>query len=176
MAKPRKRSVPSAAPAPEPGAREPEVPAAAMPAEPEPVEPPPSIPERAVAEEPVAALPAPRSELPAGDEPDGPAEGRVYSAVFGRVWVAALAAVQAMSRWTAQGSDPVRGEILVEVRALLGKGTRRARVRVALDELGLTRVEAAFVNESGRRTDDGGRRQFNGFYRKLEAALRRGGR
>jgi hypothetical protein len=106
-------------------------------------------------------------------EPEPAAEGRAYGAVFGRVWVAALAAVRAMSRWTAQSTDPVRGEILVEVRALFGSGTRRARVRIALDDLGLTRVDAAFVNEAGDRADDVGQRQVNGFYRRLEAALRR---
>jgi hypothetical protein len=118
----------------------------------------------------------PPASAPPVSAPPAAAIGRVYGAVFGRVWIAALAAVRGMGRWTASSTDPVRGEILVDVRALLGSGTRRARVRIALDEVGLTRVDAAFFTDAGERAEEVGQRQVAGFYRNLEAVLRRDGR
>jgi len=102
----------------------------------------------------------------------GPTE-RVYAVAFGRVWLAALAAVAAMGRWTVTATDPVRGEILVEVRAMFGKTTRPARVRIALDQLGLTRVDATFLTASGAPADGVELGQIARFHRHLETWLRR---
>jgi hypothetical protein len=104
--------------------------------------------------------------------PPGPTE-RVYAVVFGRVWLAALGAVAAMGRWTVTASDPVRGEILVEARGVMSKNTRPARVRIVLDGLGLTRVDATFLTESGAPAEGVEPRQIARFHRKLETLLRR---
>ena len=105
----------------------------------------------------------------------GPHE-RVYAVVFGRVWLAALAAVSAMSRWSAVATDPVRGEIRVEVGSMLRKTTRPARVTVVLDDMGLTRVDAAFLHEGGARAEGVETGQIARFHRRLETLLRRDSR
>ena len=105
----------------------------------------------------------------------GPQE-RVYAVAFGRVWRAALAAVSAMSRWSAVANDPVRGEIQVEVGSMLRKKTRPARITLALDEMGLTRVDAAFLNERGGRAEGVEPGQIARFHRRLETLLRRDSR
>lgn len=133
------------------------------------------------AEEPEAAAVSSTAELagPAGDggqrrpyaEPSR--TERVYAVAFGRVWVAAIAAAAAMGRWTVTSSDPVRGEITVEARSLLSKTTRAARVLIALDDLGLTRVDAAFLAPSGEPDEGAEARQIRRFHQHLEALLRR---
>jgi hypothetical protein len=105
----------------------------------------------------------------------GPNE-RVYAVVFGRVWLAALGAVSGTRRWTVTATDPVRGEILVEARGLLSKRTRPARITIALDPLGLTRVDATFLRESGGRAEEVEPRQIARFFRRLESLLRRDSR
>ena len=102
----------------------------------------------------------------------GPSE-RVYAVAFGRVWQAALAAARLMGRWTVMDTDPVRGVISVEVGGLLRKRTRPARVRLLLDDFGLTRVEATFLGESGEPAHGVERRQVARFHRQLEGLLRR---
>ena len=111
---------------------------------------------------------------PAFAEP-GPNQ-RVYAVAFGRVWLAALGAVSAMRRWTVTATDPVGGEILVETRALVGKRTRPVRITVALDHLGLTRVDATFPRESGGPAVEVEPRQIARFFRRLESLLRRDSR
>jgi hypothetical protein len=111
---------------------------------------------------------------PAFAEP-GPNE-RIYAAAFGRVWLAALGAVSAMGRWTATATNPARGEILVEARGVLSKRTRPARITIALDHFGLTRVDATFLHESGARAEEIAPRQIARFYRRLEGLLRRDSR
>ena len=98
---------------------------------------------------------------------------RVYAVAFGRVWLAALGAVSAMGRWTATATNPASGEIQVEARGVLGKRTRPARITIALDDFGLTRVDATFLHETGRPADDVAPRQIARFYRRLEGLLKR---
>jgi hypothetical protein len=125
-------------------------------------------------DQPAPGLPEPRPETGAGTPhlaESGPTE-RVYAVAFDRVWLAALEAVAAMGRWTVTGSDPVRGEILVETRGLIRKTTRPARVRLALDPLGLTRVDATFLADSGDPAAELQPRQIARFHRLLETRLR----
>ena len=125
-------------------------------------------------EEPAAGVDAARPEAATGTSPftePGPSE-RVYAVAFGRVWLAALAAA-AMGRWTVTASDPVRGEILAEVRGLIRRTTRPARVRIVLDRMGLTRVDATFLTESGDPAENAEPRQIASFHRQLETRLRR---
>jgi hypothetical protein len=92
------------------------------------------------------------------------------------VWRAALAAVSAMGRWSATATDPVRGEIQVEARGLLSKTPRPVRISIGLDDLGLTRVHAAFLTGSGERAEGLEPRQIDRFHRQLETLLRRDSR
>jgi hypothetical protein len=98
---------------------------------------------------------------------------RVYAVAFGRVWVAALGAVAAMRHWTVTAADPHSGVIAVDVRGVLRRTTRPARIRLALDALGLTRVDASFLSESGGHLETAEPRQIARFHRHLEALLRR---
>ena len=102
---------------------------------------------------------------------------RVYAVVFGRVWLAALGAASATRRWSVASTDPVRGEILVEARALFGRKTRPVRVTVLLDEVGLTRVHASYLKDAAAAPGEGPEpRQLARFHRRLEALLRRDSR
>ena len=105
----------------------------------------------------------------------GPNE-RVYAVDFGRVWRAALGAVSATGRWTATTTNPVRGEILVEARGVLSKRTRPARITIALDDFGLTRVDTTVLHASGGRAEEVAPRQIARFYRRLEGLLKRDSR
>ncbi|MBW3629057.1 MAG: hypothetical protein KY464_07135 [Gemmatimonadetes bacterium] len=98
---------------------------------------------------------------------------RVYAVAFGRVWLAALAAAAAMSRWTVTSTNSVRGEISIETRGLLSKTTQAARVLIALDDVGLTRVDAVFLGPSGEPAEGAEARQIDRFHQHLEALLRR---
>ena len=120
------------------------------------------------------ARPAPESAPP----PESPARvvrapapargaGRAYTVAYGQVWDAAVAVIQQMDRWSVVSSDPVRGEILLQIRGLVRRAPRSARVAVWLDELGLTRLEAVIL-------DSGGAGPMNRFYRQVERRLASG--
>lgn len=114
--------------------------------------------------------PAPQPVPSDREAPTGPA----YGVSFGRVWRAALDVVRETERWRLVNSDPVRGEIAAEIRPLLRGAPRAARIVVALDDLGLTRVAASLPEE--RRVEGAAPpRQIAGFYRRLERILARGG-
>src|SRR5215218_732393 len=119
-----------------------------------------------------APPPAETAEAPVRN-PEPSSTERVYAVAFGRVWLAALGAVAAMRHWTLTAADPHSGVITVDVRGLLRKTPRPARIRLALDALGLTRVDATFLSESGGRLETAEPRQIARFHRRLEALLRR---
>ena len=128
----------------------------------------------AVTVPPSSAVPQPTGGAAVGTpyaEP-GPTE-RVYAVAFGRVWRAALAATGAMSRWTVTSSNSVRGEISIAARGLLSKNTRSARVVIALDRVGLTRVDAVFLGPAGEPAEGVEARQIERFHRQVETLLRR---
>ena len=106
------------------------------------------------------------------DLPDvPPVQTRVYGAVFGRVWIAAMAAVRAIPRWTVQKSDPMRGHISIEARAGWLRPARTGEITISLDDLGLTRVGAAFAGPAGEADPALNRRQIERFFKLLERAL-----
>ena len=115
---------------------------------------------------PVPARPAPPVAPPLPRPPTG--AGRAYTVAFGRVWRAAQGVIEQNQQWTVVSSDPVRGEILVQIRGLIRRTPRSARIALWLDEVGLTRVEAAVL-------DSGGTAPIARFYRRLERALAAGG-
>ena len=110
----------------------------------------------------------------AADARASEAIGRPYAVIFGRVWIAAHSAARGMPRWVEERSDPARGEILGTTRGLFRRTPQRVRIRIFLDDLGLTRVDAAPLEESGAPDRGKAPREIRGFYRQLEALLRAG--
>ena len=90
--------------------------------------------------------------------------GRAYTVAFGRVWAAAVSVIEQTERWSVVSSDPVRGEILLQIRGLVRRTPRSARIAVWLDEVGLTRLEAVVLDSRGT----GPMRRF---YRQVEKRL-----
>jgi len=103
-------------------------------------------------------------------EPSGPTR-RVYGEVFGAVWLAALAVCGRFPRWSVTEKDPARGEIGVLAGRRWGRAPRAGGIRVSLDEVGLTRVEVAFVGDRGEPDPRANRREVRRFFRLLDRAL-----
>ena len=96
---------------------------------------------------------------------------RVYGAVFGRVWIAAMAAVRSIPRWTVLKSDTAQGNISIESRPGWFGPARTGEITISLDDLGLTRVAAAFEGSTGGADPAVNRRQIRRFFKLLERAL-----
>lgn len=97
---------------------------------------------------------------------------RTYTEVFGRVWTAAVAAAGGTRRWSVVERDPTRGTLEAEVRGVVSRTPRRVRVTISLDELGLTRVDAGFVQSGGGASPSP--RTILRFLRRLDRELTSG--
>jgi uncharacterized protein (DUF1499 family) len=75
--------------------------------------------------------------------------GRVYAVPFARVWDAALEVARGRPRWEVKDADARTGEIVAEARSRLWRFIDDVRVRVTLDEAGMTRVDVSSASRAG---------------------------
>jgi len=105
-----------------------------------------------------------------GGPPDG-VEQRLYAVPFSRVWQAALALLGSGHGWAVTEADSRHGSLLAERRSMLRRRPRRFYLSISLDPLGLTRVDAAFVDADGTPTGRAGARRAEQILRRLDRAL-----
>ena len=101
---------------------------------------------------------------------DGP-DGRVYKVPFARVWDELLSDIASYSRWTLDHRDEELGIITVSCRSLLFRFVDDMTIWVALDDNGLTRVQALSRSRVGRGDFGVNRRRIEGLLARLDAAV-----
>ncbi|MDX1577951.1 MAG: DUF1499 domain-containing protein [Gemmatimonadota bacterium] len=101
----------------------------------------------------------------------GPPEGRVYQVPFAQVWDEILARVEAKGRWELRHRDEELGLITVACRSLVFRFIDDLTVWVALDEDGLTRVDALSRARKGRGDLGVNRRRIERLLRGLDEAF-----
>jgi hypothetical protein len=97
--------------------------------------------------------------------------GRTYALPYRRVWAAALQVTGASRGWTVVAADPQAGEIQAEARTRLWRWVDDVFIRVALDPLGLTRVDLRSRSRSGSGDLGANARRIGRFVRALDRAL-----
>lgn len=100
-------------------------------------------------------------------DPEPP--GSTYTAVFHDVWVAAIAAVEALRGWSITSSDSRAGTIDLVTADRLGRSPAPARLHLSLDEVGLTRLEIRAAAPGARGTRD--RRRARRLLARIERHL-----
>lgn len=98
-------------------------------------------------------------------------DGRVYQIPFARVWDELLSDIRAHSRWTLDHKDEELGIITVSCRSLVFRLVDDMTIWVALDDNGLTRVEALSRSRVGRGDFGVNRRRIEGLLERLDAAV-----
>lgn len=98
-------------------------------------------------------------------------EGRVYQVAFARVWDELLADISAHSSWTLDHKDEELGIMTVSCRSLVLRFIDDMTIWVALDDNGLTRVEALSRARVGRGDFGVNRRRIEGLLARLDAAV-----
>lgn len=97
--------------------------------------------------------------------------GRTYAIPFDRVWTASLGlAGGGLPTWQVLESDDEKGTILAEVKNAIWDRTSEIRIRIGLDDYGLTRVDL----QSGLRSVVGlgtNARRLGAFLRALDLEL-----
>lgn len=103
-------------------------------------------------------------------EAGGPA-GRLYTVPFARVWDTLLEYVQNRPRWTLTHKDESLGILTVCCRTPVVRFVDDLSIWVALDENGLTRVEARSRSRVGKGDWGVNRRRIERLLRKLDRSL-----
>lgn len=103
---------------------------------------------------------------------DGP-DGRRLQVPYLHVWEALAEEVASRDRWSVAEADRREGRMRVECTSLVFRFVDDLEVRVSLDELGYTRVEARSSSRRGAGDFGANRRRVRGLMRALDRRLSR---
>lgn len=108
---------------------------------------------------------------PASDDPR--LRGREYTLPFSRVWEAVLEVAGARRGWTVLSADARAGKVAAEARTLVWRFVDDVEITVALDAMGLTRVDVRSASRVGRGDFGTNARRIARFLRLLDRKLMR---
>jgi len=103
-------------------------------------------------------------------ELEGPS-GRVYTVPFAQAWDEVRGLIERRPRWTLRHSDEDIGMISVVCRTPVFRFTDDLTIWVALDDDGLTRVDALSRSRVGKGDLGVNRRRIERLLRRLDGAL-----
>lgn len=107
----------------------------------------------------------------ADEDEEGTLGPRIYTVPFDRVWRGASWLLSPEHGWTMVETDPNSGSIMALRRTPLLRREVRVLVTISLDPVGLTRVDAVFLQGKRDRPRRGQRRRVRRFFRRLDRAI-----